>query len=273
MDLIYGTPVEPYQVGRASVRVKRDDLASAAPAPCLGKMRGMRAIIETSGARTIGAVDRSPSSRNSWGNAWLCKEMGLRCVAFYGELGPNQQRAVDLGADGVLLPGLAREELYQEAQFRFYHARDFVHGGTSYFMPPDDCHARELVQDAEDEVLRTGRGAMACTDIVIPVGSGGMAVGILRGLVRLQLSPNIHLHLGGSRRSKDYVEGVLAGAGVRRHFDVLRIVDGCAPSGNAPSQQPPPFPCNVTYEMPAWDWMVRALTDQPRMILFWNAGA
>jgi hypothetical protein len=266
MNLVYGTPVEYTRARHAVVKVKRDDRANGrdVKAPALGKLRGMATLISSTDAKIIGAVDRRPTSRNSWAFAYLCKEMGRRCVAYASEVGAYQKWAVALGAEFKLFPGLELEELYLAAQLDFGN----YEGG---FMPPDDCHASALVEDAEEEVLRTGYGALECDDLVVPTGSGGLALGVLRGYLRLGLRPRVYLHLGGSRRTVDYILGLTDGAGLRRQFpsiEVVRETPACTTGLKQPS-----FPCNPTYEVPAWYWMVENLCSENRTILFWNAGA
>lgn len=263
--LRYGTPIEDVQVGQLLVRVKRDDQANNEDylAPPLGKLRGLLKAIRASGTPTVvGGVDRRPSSRNSWATAYLCRELGLQAHVFAGETGPNQLRAIALGARFTLLPGLELEALYEAAAHEFTATYD---PATSY-LPVDDCQAEALVEDARQEVHRSDRDKLKADVVIVPTGSGGLAIGVLRGLAELRYRPHVVLHIGGSRRSEDYINGVLDGARLRHKFPSIRVVK----ERGLPSL-PPPFPCNVTYERPAWDWMLEEFNSGS--VLFWNAGA
>lgn len=263
IELGYGTPIEEVQVGELLVRVKRDDLANGGDplAPSLGKLRGLLAAIRAAGgATTIGAVDRRPTSRNTWATAYLCKQLGLRCHAFFSEVGPHQRRTIDLGARYTVLPGLELEALYAAASAAFYALYP-----SEGFLPIDDCQATALVEDARAEVHRSDRSKLKTDAIIIPTGSGGLALGVMRGLADLDLRPHVILHIGGSRRSEDYIQGVVDGAGLRKEFPGVTVTKA---SGTACVE--PPFPCNPTYERPAWDWMVAMKLSGT--MLFWNAG-
>lgn len=265
LNLMYGTPVDELRLGTLAVRVKRDDLAGNDPlAPPLGKLRGLLTAIRASGGATrVGAVDRKPTSRNSWATAYLCKELGIACHAFFSELGPYQTKALELGADYTILPGLELEALYDAARRKFYGQYPYYRD----FLPVDDCQATALVEDARQEVHRTDRRLLLeLNTVVIPTGSGGLALGVMRGLIDLDLRPRIVLHFAGSRRRTEYLQGIVDGAGLRREFPEVRLINR---TGD-PNTAAPSFPCNPTYELPAWRWMVDTLKDET--VLFWNAG-
>lgn len=268
LSLVYGTPVETFKIGKLEIRVKRDDLAHGndASAPPLGKLRGLlNAIRGSGGARIVGGVDRRPSSRNSWATAYLARGLGLQAHVYFSEIGPHQQRALDLGARYTVLPGLELEELYAAARLKFEEA----YWPGEAFMPIDDCQAEELVKDAEHEVLRSDRDKLRDVDaVIIPTGSGGLAMGIMRGFLRLGRRPAIILHAAGSRRSEDYLQGIVDGAGLRKEFPSVRVI---GEKGTGVTQVAPPFPCNPTYELPAWNWMLKEFVGR-ETILFWNAG-
>jgi hypothetical protein len=157
---------------------------------------------------------------------------------------------------------LELEALYEAARQVFARTYD---PATSY-LPIDDCQATALVEDARQEVRRSDRAKLESDAVIIPTGSGGLAIGVLRGLVEVGLRPHVVLHIGGSRRSEDYLNGVVDGANLRREFPSVRVVKALGRFAVTP-----PFPCNVTYERPAWDWMLEEFKSGS--VLFWNAGA
>lgn len=264
LNLQYGTPIEEVRQGGRLIRVKRDDLAPGDPlAPPLGKLRGLLdAIRGAGGVEVVGAVDRKPTSRNTWATAYLCKELGLRCHAYFNTLGGYQSRAIELGADYRIAPFLETEELYRYAQSHFHSQY-----GERGFLPIDDCQAAALVEDARAEVHRSKRSMLDVNTVIIPTGSGGLAMGVMKGLADLGLRPHIVLHAAGSRRSEDYLSGIVDGAGLRHKFASVSVVK----QAGGPCISKPLFPCNPTYELPAWRWMMEQ--EFGGVVLFWNAGA
>lgn len=274
IELRYGTPVERHTIGKATVIVKRDDLVvpEGSEAPKLGKLRGMLAMLQSTEAEVIGVVDRSSASRGAWGTAWLCRELGRECRAYFTQLGPNQERAIELGARPTLLPERTAEQLYREAEESFKSEALlalFSRSAKKFYMAPDDCHSSYLIDDAEQEVIRTGFRSLDCDNLVIPVGSGGLAIGVLSGFAHLGIAPRVHLHMGGSRRTPEYIAGLIAGAGLMSSFPHIELV--CNEFAKMTAQTPPPFPSNVTYEQKAWRYLTNNITEG--RVVFWNAGA
>ena len=80
------TPIEEYFVGGRRIFVKRDDLYGRAPAPPLGKLRGLRRLVDGLTARDIrvfGCWD-THFSKLGLGVAALCAtQLGLKAIVSY----------------------------------------------------------------------------------------------------------------------------------------------------------------------------------------------
>lgn len=270
----YGTPVHYTRIAGHDLRIKRDDLVcDVANAPRIGKLRAFDRIIRSRPEGVIGVVDRSVHSRASWIAAFVANAEGLgrKVRAYLPAHGPFQQRAIELGAI-IRMSERQRgpDEMYRWAE------DDFEEWEPSGYLIPDNCHLPPLVDDYAEEVHRTGYRDMDVNDIVIPVGSGGLALGIIQGVIDLGLHPRFHLHMGGSRRTAEYLDAIIRVSGL--DGENINII-GPSPSEVAPVSEKyvPPFPANDVYEQRAWRWMIRQLRLNndffPGSILFWNAGA
>lgn len=257
------TPIETYQLlnGR-TVIVKRDDLAGTYPAPPLGKLRGIANQIVANQTQTIGVVDRSPNSRNSWAHAYVAEGLGIRCVAYGNSVGKYQEETLKLGATYVVVDEFEPDRLYQEAREKF------LGKFPDCWMSEDDCHSKYLLDDTEREAKWTLEQITSNSlTLLIPTGSGGLAIGILRGVVasgREEMIREVILHSGGSRRAKEYLLGVL-----RKHTKGYRDrirVEVASPVGCCLC----PFPASPIYEDKAWRWLERERLEGD--VLFWNAG-
>lgn len=259
--VVSGTPVFPYRCGPTTVLVKRDDLAGDYPAPPLGKLRALAAQLSAvyRSGMTVGVVDRSPGSRNSWAVAYLANRLGVCCVAYGTAIGPYQGEAVSLGAEYRLVPIGSPEAVYAHAEAEFAAEPDG-------WMSADDCQPPELIRDMRAEATWTPLDGRT---VVIPTGSGGTAAGILLGVAASGARPRrVVLHLSGSRRTSEYVLGVLRTAGVSQQ--VLDVTETTTETGRPAV---PPFPANPKYEVPAWTWLVEEMARRPEDgVLFWNAG-
>ena len=260
-----GTPIELIE----GIWVKRDDLVSEPPFPRLGKLRGIaRQIFQHAYADAIGAVDRSAGSRNTWAHAAVARELGIPCVGYVKEIGENQEQARRCGAT------LTRYDQSFSSVEDFYAAaqRDFYAAYPRGYIAEDDCFAPEIIASAYEEVLCTGAKEFSrFASVLVPTSSGGLAIGIMRALERMQQFPTIFIHRGGSRRSEEFLKAVFDRELETRTFSIVILRDerGSAPADTVTTT----FPSNVTYERRAWRWLLQQSAEFRESCLFWNAGA
>jgi len=107
--------------------------------------------------------------------------------------------------------------------------------------------------------------------VVTSVGSGTMIAGIMRGLRKAHLSPQVYgiivTNEVNPKSRRRYI----------REFEPLywdgnfKLIVGDYKYKETPTITPP-FPCDLFYDLKAWDWLVKNIHSIPNPILFWNVG-
>lgn len=264
---IVSTPIEVHKVAGRSVFVKRDDLCCDPPAPPLGKLRGLDAIVSSltaNGHRTIGCWDTRVSKLGVGLAAAMRDVRGGRAVFCYPQLknGPVPETvllAEALGADIVSMRGNHVSICYAQAR-KIVEAR----GGV---MLPFGLECAAAVGAVAGEAQSVPARHLANGTVVLSCGSGVTLSGLLRGL-----RPQPHRVIGISAgRSLAKLRGcVLRYVGeIPRH---LVLVPAAVPY-DFTCTDCCPFPAHPNYDRKAW----RYLSDNIKMlkppVLFWNIGA
>jgi hypothetical protein len=242
------------------------------------KARGVYAHIQYSKARVFGVLDGS-HSKNVWTVAWVCRELGRECVGFWprtvkdGPYRPQwdkhppripQQKAAELGAHLISLQ--AGRYTILQAQARRLLAEGWPDDGE---MLPNGLKLPETVSEVAAEVVRTKlpeKGTM-----VVAVGTGTIAAGVIRGLNLKGLFRNYEtvLHLGYSSDPTRYIEEK---SGVVLDGFASVVDEGYSYKDAAPRGAGAPFPANPYYELKAWVWLMRNVRSLPQPVVFWNGG-
>lgn len=266
------TPFEAHD----GVIVKREDLSSPLPGPCFSKIRGVYAHIRSRPEGVIGVLD-TIHSRGGWAVAYVCALLGKRAVVYYPEFrdhpGPkeSQVQAAALGAAVIGFPAGRSAILYHQAR------KDLALNWQESYLMPNALKLAESVEETAAEVLFTPDHLIGPSITwVVPVSSGTIASGVVRGLALLacarhtQPSPVV-LHLGYSRPEtavRRYVDGHVGSTEVK-----YRIVDEGFTYRDSVQAPAPPFPCSPFYDRKAWRWLLRE-REQDRLgdVVFWNVG-
>jgi 1-aminocyclopropane-1-carboxylate deaminase/D-cysteine desulfhydrase-like pyridoxal-dependent ACC family enzyme len=263
----HGTPIEEHRVGGRRVYVKRDDLCAAPPAPPLGKLRGLRLLLERhvrDGTTLVGCWDTRVSKLGQ-GVAACCREFaGLRCIVSYPSRSgagtpPAVEVAAALGAEVHVVPG-------SRLTIAFARAREYVHarGGV---MLPFGLECPEAVEGVRQEAADTPPELLAGGTLVVSCGSGVTLAGLLLGLPVLP-AQIVGVSAGRSVRQ--------IGACILRHCggvpDVLELVPADRPYAAVPEASCP-FPAHPNYDLKAWKHLVDHLEHFASPVLFWNIGA
>lgn len=260
------TPVEDHSA--LGCWVKREDLACAPPGPAFSKIRGVLAHLKTRPEGFIGVLDTYHSQAGQ-AVAYVCKHLGKRCVNFYPEFkkepGPRNGQLLARGLGAELVPIRAGR-----SAILFFAARkvlDTRFGARGYMMP-NALKLRESVVETAREVNAEMARFKA---VVIPVSSGTIAAGVIRGFLNLGLRPRFYLHLGYSR-SAEQVERYLGDmVGPNYEEANVQIVDeGWTYREAAEQDGAPPWPCNQFYDLKAYHWLRQAKLGADT--LFWNIG-
>jgi hypothetical protein len=259
-----GTPLEDY-TGDYGLWVKREDKACLPPGPAFSKARGVYARVSSRSEVLIGVLD-TRHSQAGHAVARACQVLGKRCVNYYPEMKyepgprPPQLASRALGAELVGLPATRSSILFNKAR-RLVEAR----GG--YMMP----NALKLTESVDETAAEVGRGGLANVGwdyVLVPISSGTIASGVIRGLGR---GPVYLAHMGYARPSGAALRYLRAASGVG-DADIRLIDENYDYKDVSRPGVTPPWPCNVYYDLKAFRWWVAHRAEYRGRVLFWNIG-
>lgn len=272
------TPIEKYR----DVWVKREDLAFPKPAPpfskCRGLMRRMKALKE-SGVSVVGYTE-SAVSMAGWGVCWVAKELGMTAVIFdpqYKNVTPrllryHRRRWEQFGA--VIVPVRA-----QRVKVSYHANRKWLedHYPGAVMLPlglPFSETIEETAKEVETVLEEKGRGFFK--SVVVNVGSGTVAAGVLRGFQYEDVYVYGVMGRSGSvERTKNKIyrkaEIVRGGLLAGKNRAVLKVID---PGWEYTERSfcSCPFPSHPWYDLKAWQWLQEKIGSISQPILFWNIG-
>ena len=268
------TPIEQHD----GIAVKRDDLCCDSPS--LAKIRGIERFVRK--RRSFGAfgILDGTHSRNGWALARVCAAYGKQAVVYW----PRYKR--DAGRPNEEVEGVSRMHSrglgavsvpMQATRTSVIHARakkDLAERYPNSILLPNAVKIPETVDAHQQEVAATHwhQDLRPYSSVVMTVGTGTIAAGVISGFFRLGLTPRVILHLGyssDSDRLRTYIAKFT-------HFpqDRIEIVDEGFAYGQRPAHDNrSPFPACTQYEEKAWQWLQVVKDQLPSPILFWNSGS
>lgn len=281
-SIFSNTPVETYRVGDHWVLVKREDLCAPYPGPGFAKIRGIAEFLRgLHGVPAVGVLS-TLVSRAGWGTAYICSELGTTCWNYH----PKTERA-DLpvhryckevekfGGINIPLPNSRGSLLWARA------AKDLkARGGTGAIMLPHHLALKETIEQTALEAAQTMQQVGRVGTVVIPVGSGTLAAGVLRGIALAKgiapvqrvigVTASVGVSTARRRQSIIHKAGISIGGffGAIGEFDVQGTT--LAYLQEAPVLAP--FPCDPFYDGKCWAWLKEHIHELPQPILFWNIG-
>jgi 1-aminocyclopropane-1-carboxylate deaminase/D-cysteine desulfhydrase-like pyridoxal-dependent ACC family enzyme len=262
------TPVEEYFLDRRKIFVKRDDLYGRAPAPPLGKLRGLiRRLVDSltaKGTRVFGCWD-THFSELGLGVAALCAtQPGLKAIVSYPvskkrDVPVAIVEAERLGAMLLPVPSNHVSICYAQARKRIEAL-----GG---YMLPFGLECVESVDSISEVAGIVDDKFYANGTIVLSCGSGVTMAGLINGL-RARPQKLIGISSG---RSLDAIFACL-----HRHCQqlpsCLDLRAAVVPYAHE-LKYDCPFPSHPNYDLKAWQFLETNLPDLPEPVLFWNIGA
>lgn len=269
------TPVEHYP--DLGLFVKREDQACRDPGPQFSKTRGVFAHIAAKaslGFTTFGALD-TYHSQAGHAVARACQILGLKAVVFYPEYKhepghrPPQARAVALGAELVALKAGMSAVLFNTAKRQLRER----YGIRGYMMP----NALKLEESVAETAKEVGPDCLDVDAVVVPISSGTIAAGVIRGFLAANRRPHFFLHMGYTR-SKDGIHDYLRSkVGEEIGTVPIELVnEGYEYKQQAKPGDTPPFPCSPYYDLKAFRWWQRGgrakVGVNGRKVLLWNIG-
>lgn len=264
--VVHNTPVEEHD----GFWVKREDLSSPAPGPAFSKYRGVVEHIKNRNERVIGVLD-TYHSKAGWAVAYACSQLGRECLNFWPRykaeqtnvLREAQQHSSDLGARLLALPAGRSSVLYHQA-------RKLLAAHPDSYLMPNALKLRESVEANAAEAFATNTARFRT--IILPVSSGTIAAGVIRGVIQKGERPNFVIHMGYSRpvhMVSRYIRGH-CGSGLGQLWFIdeeYEYKDRARPGPEAP------FPSNPYYDLKSWRWMLRQRAEIEHPCLLWNIGA
>lgn len=263
------TPVEYHK--EFGLYVKREDLACPPPGPPFSKTRGVYAHILARKEKIIGVLD-TRHSQAGWAVARACQILGKQCINFYPEFkhepGPRepQLQARKLEARLFGLPAGRSAILFHQAKKLTLSATMF--GETCYMMP----NALKLIESVT-ETAKEVPADLRPNDVIIPISSGTIAAGVIKGFSNIGYHPNYCIHLGYSRSVAEVYRYLQEATGI--NMSVLRVFvidEEYAYKDTAIDGETPPWPCNEYYDLKAFRWYMMNRERFTGKTLFWNIG-
>lgn len=295
------TPTNKLNIDGVPVYVKREDLFTPAlpldagpvfptdpdryqyPSPPFAKLRGLMAHmldLKAQGTSVVGYMDTS-ISMGGWAVAWCANALGLKAVIYYPDYKDGYRHNMEghIRACAQSNAEILLLENPTQLSVNWYRARKLLTAtyGDEAVLLPQGLPFRHTVKSVAGEVFQVPTPALGGS-IVISVGSGTMAAGVLTGLNDPALGDN-STRVYGVMVSKGDKKGmarkvVSKAIGIRFGLDHRLHITNMGYSYEEPEHIQTPFPCNAYYDKKAWAWLVKyALHQLPRPILFWNIGA
>lgn len=278
MISLLDTPIELHTINGKEFLVKREDLACQSPGPPFSKVRGLvehLLKLKRSGITTVGYVETSISMAG-WGVAWATKQLGMKSVIFdpqyscdkyAGYLTHELHRLkwIEHGAEIIkIYSGMAKVN-YNICKRRL--REEF----SDSVMLPLGLPLEETV----DQTAKQTIGLPEAASLVICVGSGTIAAGVLKGLRH----SDVKVYGITCRETKDvrrkmslivnkagiFQEGIFAD---KVKFELIN--PGYSYTWAVEIETP--FPCNKYYDTKALAFLLEHYNRLEKPILFWNIG-
>lgn len=261
------TPIESFIVRNHKVYVKREDLYGKFPAPSLGKLRGLRLVLERiskSGGKLVGCWDTRVSKLGQ-GVAVLCNEIpNLSSIISYptkqGESIPEAVSiAKNYGAEIFPIRGNHVSICYSQVK-KYVESRNGI-------MLPFGLECNESFEAISIEAQKIPKVCIEKGTLIISCGSGVTLAGILNGL-NYEPSKVIGISSG---RSITKIKSC-----INRYIETIpsfvEIIEPLYPYYEKLTFESP-FPSDPYYDLKAWKYLVENIATLKNPILFWNIGA
>jgi 1-aminocyclopropane-1-carboxylate deaminase/D-cysteine desulfhydrase-like pyridoxal-dependent ACC family enzyme len=274
------TPLEKYKIDGRTIYVKREDLCTQLPGPPFSKCRGlyphMKRLRDEKGITTVGYVE-TPISMAGWGVAWCGANLGIKTVIYEPQYknGPpemltkHKQHWMEFD---VVLESVPAGRTCVNQHFAKKHLLKKY--GSSAHLLPIGIPSQETVNETALEWRRTINKYGKFENVIVPIGSGTICAGLLKGMLPnegmltgvLACSKNIPKKFKAICNKADKQNNPLFGNNLNFRF----IDPGWEYTEMASAQ--PPFPCHRYYDAKAWQWLIENLNNLKGRVLFWNIG-
>jgi len=275
------TPVESHYIKGREIWVKREDLCTQIPGPPFSKCRGlyphMKRLRDEEKVHIVGYVE-TPISMAGWGVAWCAKALGMTAVIYepqYKHGAPkmlikHKQHWEKFGVIIEHIPAgmtCINQHIAKKHLLKKY--------GAKTHLLPIGIPSIETVEETAAEWRRTIYQYGKFENVIVPVGSGTICAGVLKGML-----PEDGCLTGVMVYSKNIpkkFKSICNKAG-KQNLPLLennlnfRLIDpGWSYTEMATIQAP--FPCHRYYDLKGWQWLLEMLPTMKDRVLFWNIGS
>lgn len=274
MIIVENTPVEKYIIQDKTIFVKREDLSCVPPGPPFSKMRGLMKVLKglkQQGITTIGYTETSISMAG-WGVAYGCFILGLQCILFdpqYKNTPPllSYHRKQWKKFNAKIIPLKAGM-----AKVNWNISRRELKKESNSILLPLGLPFLETIEETTKEVVRTRQAGIDPNTIIVNVGSGTIAAGIIKGFE----DKKVYGIMGRTGNVKKKLLNILKKSSIinqglfNKTVD-FELIDPCWEYTER-SEISCPFPCHPFYDLKAWQWLMENIEKLESPILFWNIG-
>ena len=132
-------------------------------------------------------------------------------------------------------------------------------------------NARKLMESHTETSTEVSK-KMDFNNVIIPISSGTIAAGVIKGFHELKMTPRFILHMGYSRSHEEVEKYVRSKSGAK-DADIILIDEGYQYKDKSHAGSSPPFPCNDYYDLKAFRWwLMNRNVSVKGSTLFWNIG-
>jgi 1-aminocyclopropane-1-carboxylate deaminase/D-cysteine desulfhydrase-like pyridoxal-dependent ACC family enzyme len=261
------TPIEQYYISGRTVYVKRDDLYGKYPAPPLGKLRGLRVLLDKfykNSVRVIACWDTRVSKLGQGLSALAVNYKNLKTIVSYpvkkGEGVPEAIRiAKELGAEVYPIRG-------NHVSICYSQVKKYVEllGGE---ILPFGLECIESVNAVAKEARSVPNSYIKDGTLILCCGSGVTLSGLLIGL---NCAPKKIIGISSGRSIKSIARCLKKY--VKYLPTSLNLQEPLMPYYEK-SKSPCPFPCHPNYDLKAWEYLLNNIENLDDPIFFWNVGS
>lgn len=124
----------------------------------------------------------------------------------------------------------------------------------------------------EESIRETAREvpSVSYDQVLIPISSGTIAAGVIRGFKERGYSPRYLIHMGYSRSHEQVVRYLKEQSGAD-DAELILIDEGYSYKDVAKPGETPPWPCNEYYDLKAFRWWLSYAQDDVKTLM-WNIG-
>jgi hypothetical protein len=214
--------------------------------------------------KVIGVLD-TRHSQAGHAVARACQILGKHCINYYPEFKHEpgyrdpQRAAIELGAEVRGLPA-------GRSAILFHQAKKLTAAENGYMMP-NALKLPESVSETAKEVLPVYK----VNTVLIPISSGTIAAGVVKGFHQVGRMPTFIIHMGYSRSKEEVVRYITHASGINQPKLVL-IDENYAYKDEAKPGETPPWPCNSHYDLKAFRWWLAVGREEYKQAMLWNIG-